>query len=311
MEDIGVIILNYNSSELTINCVNSIIEHSKSSLKYSIVIVDNNSRNEEFVKLDELKSTGGLSIIRNERNQGFGGGIMTGVEACNSKYYFFLNNDTLLLNDNIKLLFDFMERTPNAGVCAGQMFDPDLKPGINFNYIPDLKLKLLGSGLLRIFSKKKYPKKGARFKDPVEVPVLNGSSLFVRASIFLEVGGFDPEFFLYCEEEDLAIRMKKAGFYSYLVPEAQHIHFQGQSSMSGNKINYPYLKEFYISQHYLYLKHFGKSAAMIWRITQFFRSLRKFYIHSDYIRLAFIILLDPSLKNSLRHQEGREQEIRA
>jgi hypothetical protein len=127
--------------------------------------------------------------------------------------------------------------------------------------------------------------------------------MFVRAEAFNDLGGFDPVFFLYCEEEDLAIRMKKSGFSCYLVPEAKYIHFGGKSTGTDKGDYFKYLNEFYISQHYLYLKHFGLFAALIWRVTQFFRSLRKFYKDKRYIALAFIILTGPSTKNSIRYAE--------
>ncbi len=311
MEDIGIIILNYNSSDHTVRCVNSIFLHSNSPLIYKIVIVDNNSRPEEFKKLDQLKGLDRVFIFRSPINTGFGAGNMLGVNFCSAMYYFFLNNDTLLLNDNLEILHDFMEKHPEAGISSGQMYNAEGNPGINFNYIPDLKLKLLGAGILRYFYRSGYPRKGRLFNEPVRVPVVNGSSLFVRASVFDKIGGFDPVFFLYCEEEDLAIRIKKEGSFCYLVPEARYTHLQGQSSISSSAINYPYLKEFYISQHYLYRKHFGVLAAWIWRLTQFIRSLRKFYRNKEYIKLAFLFLSGPSLKKSLRFKEIIRPEIKA
>ncbi len=311
MEDIGIIILNYNSSDHTVRCVNSIIQQSKSPLIYKIVVVDNNSQPEEFKKLDQIKGNDSVLIFRSRINAGFGAGNMLGINFCSARYYFFLNNDTLLKNDNLKILFDFMEKHPEAGISSGQMYDAEGNPGINFNYIPDLKLKLLGAGFLRLLYPSRYPRKGRLYYDPVLVPVINGSSLFVRATAFEKIGGFDPVFFLYCEEEDLAIRLKKAGLLCYLIPEAKYIHFQGQSSASSSKINYPYLKEFYISQHYLYRKHYGVLASWIWRLTQFFRSLRKFYRNMEYIKLAFFFLSGPSLKKSLRYKEKIGPEFKA
>ena len=231
---------------------------------------------------------------------------MEGAKHLEAAYYFFLNNDTTLLNDNFTILYQFMQENPDAGMCTGQVFDENRKPGISFNYIPDLKLKLLGSGLLRLFDKINYPKKDKEFKEPVQVPVLNGSSLFVRASVFEKIGGFDTNFFLYCEEEDLAIRVKNSGRKIFLVPEAKYIHLQGASSTKDPVKDFEYLKEFYISQHYLYRKHFGKVSSFIWRVTQFFRSLRKFYRNRNFVRLAFVILKGPSMKKSMRHTESAQ-----
>jgi GT2 family glycosyltransferase len=204
-----------------------------------------------------------------------------------------------------------MENTPDAGIASGQIYHADGSLGINFNYFPDLRLKFLGSGLLRTFYPQDFPKKGVEYTIPLKVPLLNGSSLFVRKTAMEAIGGFDTGFFLYCEEEDLALRMKKKGYSCYLVPEARFIHFEGKSSIRDSGINYLMLREFYISQHYLYRKHYGMMATLIWRISQFFRTFRKFYIHPDYARLGLFILLHPDEKYSLRYAEENRRASRA
>ncbi len=304
MEDVGVIMINYNSSDYTIKCIKSFDKHHLSSLITRFVIIDNNSRPEEYDKLSALPVRENLLIIRNKTNAGYSGANMLGLTHARARYYFFINNDTEILNDNISILFNFMESNEKAGICSGQMFDKPDQPGINFNYFPDLRLKLLGRGVLKLFNPGEYPSKKVRYQNPVQVPLLNGSSLFVRAEVFDRIGGFDTHFFLYCEEEDIALRMKKTGYYCFLVPQAKYIHYKSGSSISDQGINLLMLKEFNISQHYFYKKHYGPASAMIWRITQFIRALRKFYIHRDYIKLAFFILSGPKLTDSLRYNQN-------
>ena len=303
MKDIAIIILNYNSSDFTLSCVRSILENSNSGLTYGVVVVDNHSCQEEFEKLKPLEGREDIQIIRNPYNSGFGGGNMDGIRGCQSNYYFFLNNDTRLLNDNLAILHGFMEKNPSAGVCSGQMYLEGGSRGINISFIPDLKVKLLGPWLLRLFAPEEFPGNKTRYDSPVRVPVLNGSSLFVRASAFDQAGGFDTTFFLYCEEEDLAIRMKNSGYSCHLVPEARFLHYGGKSSGESLETKFLHLKEFYISQHYLYRKHFGAFPAWVWRLTQFFRSLRKFYKDGKYFNLAFFILFRTTFRNSLRFRE--------
>jgi GT2 family glycosyltransferase len=271
-------------------------------MDYSIVVVDNNSRPEEFSRLDALQDMDRIDLIRMPVNSGFSAANEAGMKKMPARYYYFLNNDTVLQNDVLSILYNWMENNPQTGIASGQMYYEDGSRGINFNYFPDLRLKFLGSGLLRLFSPKKYPRKGVAYTTPLQVPLLNGSSLFIRKKALDEAGGFDTRFFLYCEEEDLALRMKKIGYNCYLVPEARYIHYEGKSSIRDQGINYLMLREFYISQHYLYLKHYGKTAAWIWRISQFFRTLRKFYRHRDYLKLAGFILIHPYEKYSLRYR---------
>jgi GT2 family glycosyltransferase len=300
LKEIVIILINYNSSAYTLNCISSILSHTDEGIDYSIVVVDNNSRPEEISKLDVLQQMDRIDLIRMPFNSGFSTACEAGMKKIPARYYYFLNNDTVLENDVLSILYNWMEKNPGVGIASGQMYDSGGTLGINFNYFPDLRLKFLGAGILRILSPKDYPRKGVPYTSPLRVPLLNGSSLFIRKSALDEAGGFDTGFFLYCEEEDIALRMKKKGYSCYLVPEARYTHFEGRSSIRDEGINYLMLREFYISQHYLYLKHYGKTAAWIWRISQFFRTLRKFYIHRDYVKLAGFILLHPDKKYSLR-----------
>ena len=303
MEDIGFIIVNFNTSAYTINCVESIQKNTSPKLKYKIIIIDNNSALADYLNLKNLEVHDNIIIIRNEKNIGFGGGNMTGVKYCNPKYYYFINNDTMLLNDCASILYNFMEKNPEAGISSGQMYDENGDLGINFNYFPDLKIKLIGSNILRIFNPKKYPKKGINYRQPIKVQVLNGSSLFTRAEVFDNIGGFDTSLFLYCEEEDICLRFKDSGYACYLVPEARYIHYLGKSSTQDTNTDFELLKEFYISQHILYRKHFGRIASYIWRFTQSIRSFRKFYKSSFYVSLGFFILKGANINESLRYRQ--------
>jgi len=106
MKDISVILINYNSSSFTINCIESIIEHTSSSLSYEFVVVDNASHWDDYTalrnKIKELNLSN-LQLIRSKYNTGFGGGNMHGIQFANGKYYAFVNNDTLLQNDCLNI----------------------------------------------------------------------------------------------------------------------------------------------------------------------------------------------------------------
>mgnify|MGYP006391830701 FL=1 len=107
MFEIAVILINYNSSEHSINCIHSIIEKTSKTLNYQIIITDNCSEKEDFLKLksfcDETNFPN-LELHRSQINTGFGGGNMFGVQFSNAKYLAFLNNDTLLKNDCLREL---------------------------------------------------------------------------------------------------------------------------------------------------------------------------------------------------------------
>ncbi|MFT2007342.1 glycosyltransferase family 2 protein [Pontibacter sp. 13R65] len=300
MKKVAVIIINYNSTDFTISCINSILEKTPESFEYGIVVVDNNSQIAAYEHLQEaLKDNNKVGIYRSKINLGFSGGNMFGLQHAQAGYYFFLNNDCELLNDNLSMLYDFMQQHPEAAIACGQMFNTDLSPHHSFNYLPELSLKLFGSGIVRLFNKESYPKKKATYTQPLKVPLLTGAALFVDYKKLSEVSGLDTNYFLYCEEEDLARKLKDKGYSCYLVPEAKFVHHMGQSTSRSYDIE----KEYYISLLYYHRKHNNYLAYLLFKGLYFFKNFRKLYKGSLYLKLSLFILRGAPMKYSLKHRQ--------
>lgn len=302
---VAVILINYNSSQYTLDCINSI--RSQTSVRYQIIVIDNNSRSSEFEILSALEYKE-VTLVRSKLNVGFSGANMMGVQVADADYYYFLNNDCILLNDTIGILHAFMEGNPSVANCSGEMFNAKNRYEYNFRYFPTLALKLLGSGFLRLFYPERFPDKRIRFEKPTRVDLVNGSSMFIRAGCFEEIGGFDTNYFLYCEEEDIALRLSRQGYHTYLVPEARYQHFENKSSASDSSIRLPYLKEFYISFLYYYSKNYNVPYRMAIQVLYFFKLLRKFYKNWGYAELAFFVAGGAHLKHSLRFKQKINKE---
>lgn len=300
--DVAVILINYNSSQYTIDCVRS-IQANTPDIKYQIIIIDNNSHHQEFEKLNSLQGISEVIIFRSKLNTGFSGANMMGVQLADADYYYFLNNDCILLNPCLSILYSFMEQNRKVANCSGEMFNAKNEYEYNFRYFPTLTLKIFGSGLLRLFAPEKYPNKYKRLEKPTRVDLVNGSSMFIRATAFESIGGFDTNYFLYCEEEDIALRLHRQGYQTYLVPEAKYQHFENKSSASEHAIRLPYLKEFYISFLYYYSKNYNSLYRMTIQILYFFKLFRKCYKNYGYARLAFFVLAGAHMKHSLRFKQ--------
>jgi GT2 family glycosyltransferase len=304
---VAVILINYNTSQYTIDCINS-IRSLTTSIRYQVIVIDNNSRSAEFEKLSALGEYKQVILVRSKLNVGFSGANMMGVQVADADYYYFLNNDCILLNNAIGILHTFMESNPSAANASGEMFNAKNRYEYNFRYFPTLPLKLLGSGLLRLFYPEQFPDKRLRFEKPTRVDLVNGSSMFIRASYFEEIGGFDTNYFLYCEEEDMALRLSRQGYQTYLVPEARYQHFENKSSASDNSIRLPYLKEFYISFLYYYSKNYNLPYRIVIQALYFFKLIRKFYKNWGYAELAFFVAGGAHLKHSMRFKQKISQE---
>jgi hypothetical protein len=295
-KQVTVSLVNYNSAEHTLACVDSIHKYTSNDLNYEIVVVDNQSEIDDFKKLETLASFENVRIIRNNANRGFSGGHMTAVEHSHTEYFLFQNNDSYFLNDYIGLLLDFALKTSKIGVLGGAMFNSKNQYAVSFHDHPKPAYKLFGKRFILLLSGKKSANKRKEHDTPVEVDVINGSSMFVKADTFERIGGLDTNFFLYCEEEDLALRMNRKGYTNWFVPSAHYLHLSGKSTPK--RIEFE--KEFYISFMYYYRKNYSHLEFRLMQWFQFFKQLKRSLRSSKYFHLATFILKGAPYKSSLR-----------
>jgi GT2 family glycosyltransferase len=308
--DVAIILINYNSSRYTIECISSIQQHTSDELAYSIIVVDNASAEDDFNELaqhiDRLDERVPLKLFRSRLNTGFAGGNMLGLQFVSARYYFFLNNDCRLQNDCVNILYKFCETHGDTALCSPQLYHENGNPQPCFDYFPYLITKLFGLGILRLTYGNRYIRRKDRYSEPVQVDVVSGSQMFVRASSFEDIGGLDTNFFLYCEEEDIAFRLARAGYKAYLVPQARNIHIGGGSTLP----SYDIRKEFYISFLYFYRKHFGLLKQQLLKVILTLRLLRKSLSTPDNFRLALFVFSGANLKYSLKHKQKLQKMLK-
>lgn len=259
MIDISCIIINYNTSDYTINCLHSILENNQSGSSFEIVVVDNASQDQQYQKLKleiESLASPNIKLVKSKQNVGFGGGNMLGVqnsEPCT--YYAFINNDTLLPEkDTLTKLKDFMEEHPDAAVCSPQMLDEDGNFRMTIDHFSSIQREILRRPLLEYLFPKKYLDRKIFYDKPIKVDYVQGSFLFVKAEDFNDIGGFDTNLFLYYEESDLCRRLlKKRKKSTYLVPDNYYVHFKGASTQKSVLMK----TELKLSLLYTIRKHYG------------------------------------------------------
>ena len=208
-----------------------------------VIVVDNGSQDSD--RIAHIAEQHGARLIRNERNVGFGQACNQGAAQVDTPLILFLNPDAELVRDTIDLLAEASCRYPEASA-----FNPAIE---------------LPNGAQ--FFKTSSPISPSRSKlprgwpsDDRQVPVLSGSALLVRKRDFDAVGGFDPEIFLYCEDDDLSLRLEAICGPLMFIRNARVIHQLGGSS--GTEIDTQRLKgrSFGHSLVYASLKH-GKPLA--------------------------------------------------
>lgn len=303
MIELSIIIINYNTSDYTIQCVKSIFEHTSSELKFNIIIVDNHSNTEDVNKLEnylnELNNPK-IALLKNHINVGFGGGNMIGCQFSDATYYAFINNDSLLLNDCFSIIINQMKQNDEYGICSPQSYKENGKflPTLD-HYSSPLK-ELFGRYFLEKINQKKYPNRKIEYTEPQKGQFVSGSFMVVKADDFWNVGGFDTNIFLYQEETDLCIRLAKMNKFAYLIPEAKYIHFHGASTPKSIEIK----TELKISLLYVIRKHYGyinyRLILLFLQIKYFFKSFQR----PEYWYLFKILFRGGRLNDSLKHKQN-------
>ena len=297
--DVSFITINYNSSDLTIKLVKSIISKTF-DLSFEIIVVDNSSQKEDFQKLcNNLSSIQQVKIVKNRLNSGFASGNMLGVNFASGKYYFFINNDCILLNNSAKIFIDFLEKNLNVALATGKVLDGNDNFSSSYKQFPHLIKQLFGNSIQRVFSKNKFPSNKIKLQENSKVEVVSGSCMFFDSEVFCKIGGFDTLFFLYCEEEDISKRVWNFGKEVYFVAEAEVFHKAGGSTQKSFEIE----REFYISYYHLLDKHFSSLEIFLLKIALFFKLLFRIFKKKNGLKTFIAMLKGFSTKDSLRYRQ--------
>ena len=295
---IAVVILNYNSAEHTLRCLAAL--RAQSRVVPEIVVVDNASAPADLKKLSRLAQSG-VQLIRSRKNLGFSGGMMLGAQHTDADYVLLLNSDCEFRNDVLSILGSFMQAHPDAALCGAAQVDESGKPRSSFNYFPSLAHSLFGYGLSRLMNPRRYPDRRAEHAEPLQVDVVSGAAMFMRCTVLKELGGLDTGYFLYCEEEDYALRVRRAGLQTWLVPGAEIMHVGGASSQ-GAELKPRLQREFYISFcRYLRL-HYSPAYVLAFRLVTALKLSKRALTGRVPLGLVGFVLRGAPDAASLRHQ---------
>ena len=277
--DVSVIIVNYNTRQMTDEAINSVYEHT-SGVDFEIILVDNASADGSKEFFEKKK---GITYVYSQENLGFGKGNNLGLEYVKGRNVLFLNSDTLLRNNAIKILSDYMDANPDVGICGGNLFNHEGKPAVSY----EIKRPSFARELNRVLGGRiyKYFYKDITFnssKKVKEVGYVSGADFMTRKSILDKYGAFSPEFFMYYEETELANRINNAGFKIVSVPEAEIIHLEGMS-LKKNKSEFNERKYTWMSESFWkYLKASNSKSSIFFiklvHVINFRLRIRRFYL---------------------------------
>jgi GT2 family glycosyltransferase len=249
--DLSIIIVNYFLSDSINNLINSITQHIV-EIDYEIIVVDNNSDS------DKITSHEKVAIYKLDKNYGFGYANNRGAEISKGEYLLFLNPDTLIIDNTVQALLNELKKNKKYGIVGPKVINHNGKIQISalpvhgfWNEISDL------FGVLKYsVSAYKFIKTKKNNNEEYKVGFLFGSFLMMLKKDFNKINGFDENFFLFAEETDLCLRLKKVlGKPSVFYNKFQIIHYAGKIT---NKIPMNRIIWGYESKLYYYKKHFNK-----------------------------------------------------
>jgi len=297
---VSFITINYNSSSYTIELLKSIVKYT--TINYEVIIVDNDSEEKDYKILEDYCSTNdNFKLIRNTINCGFACGNMFGAKNVTSKYLFFVNNDTKLLNDCAGILKDYLDTHQEISLATAKIYDQNSNFSSSYKLFPSLTKELLGNSVARKLSKNNFPSNKTELHVATLVEVVSGSCMFFRASTFKELGGFDETFFLYCEEEDISKRVWNAGVKVAFVPQANIYHEAGGSTLKSFEIE----REYYISYKHLIYKHFNFFQASTLYLLQLLKLVRRSFKRKNGYKLLLSGLSGFKNDSSLKYKQTK------
>jgi len=235
---LSIIIVSYNTKELLKQCLESIvnnIDNKDKSLSYEIIVVDNNSQDDSVKMLKNLK----LKIIVNNDNVGFAKANNQGIKVAKGEYLLFLNPDTMVPQNTIPFMLNYMKKHPQVGVatCRVELVNGELDDACHRGFPTPWNTFCHFSGLEKLFPYTKifagYSLGYLDLNKTHEIDSGVGAFMLVPKKIGKEINWWDEDYFWYGEDIDFCYRVKEKGYKIMFIPEVKIIHYKGASSGIG------------------------------------------------------------------------------
>lgn len=233
--DVSIIIINYKTPQLLVNCLNSIYTNT-SGVTFEIIIVDNDPLHCDGDRIRELYPA--VQWIDMDYNAGFGRANNRGMSVAKGRYFLLLNADTLLTDNVIGRCFDRMNQRPDIMACGAlQMYEDGTQMPFyqSFNDFRRTFFILPPSRFIEKLMETLYPE--PRYPDPDQYDWLVGAFVFVRREGYEQTGGFSEDFFMYGEDVEWSGRLGKLGKLC-IFDDCRYIHLENRNPFRRTNISW-------------------------------------------------------------------------
>ncbi len=238
--DLSIVIVSYNVRDLLEQCLQSVVGrrsqatgHASCDLRLETIVVDNSSSDNSAAMVREKFTS--VRLIVNSENRGFAAANNQAFAQASGRYVLMLNPDAELRDGALEIFVEFMDTHPRAAVCGGKLLYADgtlQHSAFRFPTLAQIFLDFFPMNRRLTDSRinGRYPRTCYARGDPFQVDHPLGADFMVRRQAAEQVGWLDDQFFIYCEEIDWAIRLKRAGWQIWCVPQAEIVHHEAQST---------------------------------------------------------------------------------
>ncbi len=244
-----VVILNYNVRFFLEQCIIS-VERALKGIDAEIIIVDNNSEDDSCAMVERRFPH--ITLLENKENVGFSKANNQAVAIAKGEYVCILNPDVAVAEDTFSKALGFAENIEKLGALSIYLMDG------TGHFLPESKRNVPTPrrALLKLLGQTKgtngYYARHIDDRASGEIDILAGAFMFLKRSVFNEVGGFDEDYFMYGEDIDLSYKLLKAGYKNHYFGNLCVLHYKGESTQKDG----PYLDRFYGSMRIFYGKHY-------------------------------------------------------
>ena len=255
---ISVIILNYNVRYFLELCVVS-VQQALKGLDAEIIVIDNNSTDDSCAMMKTRFPD--VKLIENKENSGFPKGNNIGVAQAKGRYICILNPDTVVAEDTFVKVLNFAQKQQDLGIVGVKLIDgagrflPESKRGVPTPWVAFTKI----IALYKLFPKTKlfgsYYAGHLTPNQSGKVSILVGAFMVMERQLYLDMGGFDEDCFMYSDDIDLSYMALKKGKSNFYFHETTVIHYKGESTIKDGT----YMKRFQEAMNFFYKKHFKVS----------------------------------------------------
>lgn len=228
--DLSIIIVNYNTKDLLISCIDSILK-SNPKVSFEIIVVDNASTDGSSEWLEKVHG-GKIRSILHKKNLGFSKANNSGIKKAVGQYLLLLNSDTEVKRGAIDTLVEFAKHTPGTGAVGSKLLNPDGSTQASVFRLPTLARTIQQYWLGKKHLLDKYAPHGEK---PSLVESVVGASMLITPRARKEVGMLEERYFMYFEDLDYCRKLFQAGLKVYYHPESEVYHLHGAS---GGKSDY-------------------------------------------------------------------------